>query len=472
MAMFSEVVRDLACGAGWSKRRGDGQPLELAILIDAACADTDEPSTPRPKNDSASARGRRPSSPDPWPLRPRGEPESSARRWGRPGLAHLLRDAYLTGAAVSATRSAGRPRRHGAGVAWLSARSDRSRRPRARVTGRWRRARRRRLALGPHAGPRAGHVSFFRDTIARWSPATRYRDEAGIDVGRARAAPQFARTARLLRADWDRAGDRCGRSAALRPQSTGRRARSAVGAANGCARRWLVDGFEMLERPRFGRYAEMQPAIADAGSVVMPPGPLPRGARRGQLMRDTPAVLGGGLGAETGGHAPFTRSCRRSLILTRGADGRGGARLVETHLEGPDPVLRLRPRMPDPRRGRRRLQGALRPRRRAARAVGLRRRRAVRSDREEALFSRASGRARLQRRHARLRPALRYCQNWVTSQALRDPAAVSMPADATPRALAADAVRLVRGLSCRPTTSRSSPPNGASRSSRKRAPPA
>jgi pyruvate formate lyase activating enzyme len=35
-----------------------------------------------------------------------------------------------------------------------------------------------------------------------------------------------------------------------------------------------------------------------------------------------------------------------------------------------------------------------------------------------------------------------YCQNWVTSQALRDPAAVAMPADATPRALAADAVRL------------------------------
>jgi pyruvate formate lyase activating enzyme len=35
-----------------------------------------------------------------------------------------------------------------------------------------------------------------------------------------------------------------------------------------------------------------------------------------------------------------------------------------------------------------------------------------------------------------------YCQNWVTSQALRDPGAVSMPAGATPPALAADAVRL------------------------------
>jgi pyruvate formate lyase activating enzyme len=35
-----------------------------------------------------------------------------------------------------------------------------------------------------------------------------------------------------------------------------------------------------------------------------------------------------------------------------------------------------------------------------------------------------------------------YCQNWVTSQALRDPAAVSPPVDATPEALVADAMRL------------------------------
>ena len=62
--------------------------------------------------------------------------------------------------------------------------------------------------------------------------------------------------------------------------------------------------------------------------------------------------------------------------------------------------------MPDSRRGRRRVQGPLRQGRRAARAVGLRRRRAVRSDREEALLPRPPGRARLQRRHARLRPAL------------------------------------------------------------------
>src|SRR5438045_4527094 len=35
-----------------------------------------------------------------------------------------------------------------------------------------------------------------------------------------------------------------------------------------------------------------------------------------------------------------------------------------------------------------------------------------------------------------------YCQNWVTSQALRDPSAVSPPVDATPEALVADATRL------------------------------
>jgi pyruvate formate lyase activating enzyme len=35
-----------------------------------------------------------------------------------------------------------------------------------------------------------------------------------------------------------------------------------------------------------------------------------------------------------------------------------------------------------------------------------------------------------------------YCQNWVTSQALRDPSAVSPPVDASPQALVADARRL------------------------------
>ena len=35
-----------------------------------------------------------------------------------------------------------------------------------------------------------------------------------------------------------------------------------------------------------------------------------------------------------------------------------------------------------------------------------------------------------------------YCQNWVTSQALRDPDAVSAPLDVTPSQLADEAVRL------------------------------
>jgi pyruvate formate lyase activating enzyme len=39
-----------------------------------------------------------------------------------------------------------------------------------------------------------------------------------------------------------------------------------------------------------------------------------------------------------------------------------------------------------------------------------------------------------------------YCQNWVTSQALRDPMAVAPPQDTTPESLAADALRLGAGI--------------------------
>jgi pyruvate formate lyase activating enzyme len=39
-----------------------------------------------------------------------------------------------------------------------------------------------------------------------------------------------------------------------------------------------------------------------------------------------------------------------------------------------------------------------------------------------------------------------YCQNWVTSQALRDPGAVALPSDATAAGLAADAARLGAGI--------------------------
>ncbi len=34
-----------------------------------------------------------------------------------------------------------------------------------------------------------------------------------------------------------------------------------------------------------------------------------------------------------------------------------------------------------------------------------------------------------------------YCQNWVTSQALRDPSAISLPLEASPEALVRDALR-------------------------------
>ena len=47
-----------------------------------------------------------------------------------------------------------------------------------------------------------------------------------------------------------------------------------------------------------------------------------------------------------------------------------------------------------------------------------------------------------------------YCQNWVTSQALRDPQAVAPPLDAVPQALVGEAVRLGAGSSSAPTTSR------------------
>ena len=64
-----------------------------------------------------------------------------------------------------------------------------------------------------------------------------------------------------------------------------------------------------------------------------------------------------------------------------------------------------------------------------------------------------------------------YCQNWVTSQALRDPAAVAPPLAATPEALVATRSARARASSSAPTTSRSSRANGRSRSSRKPRPP-
>ena len=65
-----------------------------------------------------------------------------------------------------------------------------------------------------------------------------------------------------------------------------------------------------------------------------------------------------------------------------------------------------------------------------------------------------------------------YCQNWVTSQALRDPQAVAPPHRDVARS-ARRATRCVwaRASSSAPTTSRSSPASGRSRSSRRRRPP-
>ncbi len=70
-------------------------------------------------------------------------------------------------------------------------------------------------------------------------------------------------------------------------------------------------------------------------------------------------------------------------------------------------MRRLRARVSVARRRIWRLQGPIQPRRHAVRPVGLRRRRAVRSDREEAVLPRQSRRAGLQLWHAWLRSPLR-----------------------------------------------------------------
>ncbi len=70
-------------------------------------------------------------------------------------------------------------------------------------------------------------------------------------------------------------------------------------------------------------------------------------------------------------------------------------------------MRRLRARVSVARRRLWRLQGPIQPRRHAVRPVGLRRRRAVRSDREEAVLPRQSRRAGVQLWHAWLRSPLR-----------------------------------------------------------------
>ncbi len=97
---------------------------------------------------------------------------------------------------------------------------------------------------------------------------------------------------------------------------------------------------------------------------------------------------------------------RRSLRSSKQRTAEAAPELVEADLARPAALLRLRARVPDSRRRFRRLPRALQPRRHAARAVGLRRRHPVRSDREEAVLPRPARGARVQLRDARLRSAL------------------------------------------------------------------
>ena len=113
----------------------------------------------------------------------------------------------------------------------------------------------------------------------------------------------------------------------------------------------------------------------------------------------------------------------------------------------------------------RHLPGALQPRRRAARPLGLRRRPAVRPDREEALLPRAARIRCADLRHAGLRLPLRLLPELGH---LAGPARPGQPMPpsrlfrpVTPEAVV-DARRCAAGRrwSPRPTTSRSSPPSG------------
>ncbi len=86
------------------------------------------------------------------------------------------------------------------------------------------------------------------------------------------------------------------------------------------------------------------------------------------------------------------------------------------------------------------LQSALQRGRAADGAVGLCGRRAVRSDREEAVLPRAPGALAYSFGMLGCDLHCGYCQNWVTSQALRDPRAIAPPIDVTPERLVQDAV--------------------------------
>ena len=122
---------------------------------------------------------------------------------------------------------------------------------------------------------------------------------------------------------------------------------------------------------------------------------------------------------------------------------RGGTRAGRTDLERAHPLLRVRARVPDSRRAR------TASARCASCATACCTCRGATSAACSAIRSRRS------RSSTRMPGALAfsfgmlgcdlhcsYCQNWVTSQALRDPQAVSPPLDADPEALVDEALRL------------------------------
>ena len=128
-----------------------------------------------------------------------------------------------------------------------------------------------------------------------------------------------------------------------------------------------------------------------------------------------------------------------------GADGRdapraarpahGGRNPLDPTRRRAHPVRGLRAPLSAAPRDRRGLPGARPPGRRAAGPVGLRRGHTVRSNREEALLPRAPGLAGLSFGMLGCDLHCAYCQNWVTSQTLRDPDAVAAPRPTTPEAL-------------------------------------
>ena len=128
--------------------------------------------------------------------------------------------------------------------------------------------------------------------------------------------------------------------------------------------------------------------------------------------------------------------------VARSPDGPGGARTGRDHRPRPAAVPCLWSRLPDSRRGGWCVQGPLQSRRRPPRSVWLRRRRAVRSDREEAVLPRAAWRPGVQLRHARMRPPLLVLPELGDLAGAARSASRGAPRDVDSRRTVADASRL------------------------------